>query len=76
LVCRSADFEIVISDNGIGFDPVSSESNSPSSAAGFCNGLDNMRRRLSALGGRCLVESRLGHGATIQFVLSFDGSVK
>jgi ligand-binding sensor domain-containing protein/signal transduction histidine kinase len=76
MVCRSADFEIVISDNGIGFDPVSSESNSPSSAAGFCNGLDNMRRRLSALGGRCLVESRLGHGATIQFVLSFDGSVK
>ena len=59
-----------------GFDPVSSESNSPSSAAGFCNGLGNMRRRLAELGGHCLVESRLGHGTTIRFVLSFDGPGK
>ena len=35
----------------------------------------NMRQRLATLGGHCLVESRLGHGTTIQFVLSFNGSV-
>jgi signal transduction histidine kinase len=34
-----------------------------------------MRQRLAKLGGRCVVESRLGHGTTIQFVLSFNGSV-
>jgi signal transduction histidine kinase/streptogramin lyase len=76
MVCRAADFVIAVSDNGTGFDPVSSESNSLSSAAGFCNGLGNMRRRLGELGGRCMIESQLGHGTTIQFVLSFDGPVK
>jgi ligand-binding sensor domain-containing protein/signal transduction histidine kinase len=76
ITCRPADFEIIISDNGIGFDPVSSESNSPSSAAGFCNGLGNIRRRLQEIGGRCVIESRLGQGTTIQFALSFDGSIK
>ena len=44
-----------------------------SSAAGFCNGLGNMRRRLSELGGSCQVESQMGHGTRIQFVLSFNG---
>jgi signal transduction histidine kinase len=72
MVCRAAGFEIVISDNGRGFDPESSESNSPSSAAGFCNGLGNMRRRLAGLGGRCVIESRIGQGTTIQFLLFFD----
>jgi signal transduction histidine kinase/streptogramin lyase len=76
MTCRAADFEIDISDNGSGFDPVSSESNSPSSAAGFCNGLGNMRRRLGELGGRCVIASRIGHGTTIQFVLFFDNPIK
>ena len=76
MVCRAAGFEIVISDNGRGFDPESSESNSPSSAAGFCNGLGNMRRRLAGLGGRCVIESRIGQGTTIQFLLFFDKPIK
>jgi signal transduction histidine kinase len=76
MTCRSADFMIVISDNGIGFDPVTSESNSPSSAAGFCNGLGNMRRRLGELGGRCAIESQMGQGTTIQFVLFFNNPIK
>jgi ligand-binding sensor domain-containing protein/signal transduction histidine kinase len=76
MTCRSANFEIVISDNGIGFDPVSSESDSPGSAAGFCNGLGNMRRRLGELGGRCVIESRIGHGTTIQFLLLLEKPVE
>jgi signal transduction histidine kinase len=75
ITCRNADFEVVVSDNGGGFDPASSESNLQSSAAGFCNGLGNMRRRLADLGGRCVIESRPGQGTTIQFVLSFNGRV-
>lgn len=73
--CRSEGFEIMVSDNGSGFDPAASESSS-SSSAGFCNGLGNMRRRLGELGGRCLITSRPGQGTTIQFVLSFNGSLK
>ena len=72
MACRGNNFEIVVSDNGDGFDPASSESSSPDSAAGFCNGLGNMRRRLAELGGRCLVESRPGQGTTVRFVLSFN----
>jgi ligand-binding sensor domain-containing protein/signal transduction histidine kinase len=76
MACRGSDFEIVVSDNGTGFDPESSESNSPGSAAGFCNGLGNMRRRLAELGGRFLVESQVGQGTTIRFGLSFNGPVR
>jgi signal transduction histidine kinase len=76
MACRSADFEIIISDNGSGFDLASSESDSPSSAAGFCNGLGNMRRRMGEMGGRCVIESRPGQGTTIQFVLFFDNPIK
>jgi signal transduction histidine kinase len=76
MACRSADFEIVISDNGSGFDPTSTESRSSSSAAGFCNGLGNMRRRLGELGGHCVIESQLGHGTTIRFMLFFDDPIK
>ncbi len=76
MACRGPEFEIAVSDNGSGFDPVYHESNSPSSAAGFCNGLDNMRRRLEELGGRCRVESQPGQGTTIRFELSFDVPVQ
>jgi len=70
------DINFLILDNGRGFDPMSSESNSATSAAGFCNGLGNMRQRLAELGGDCVVESRIGNGTTIQFVLSLNGSVE
>ena len=76
MTCRGNNFEIVVSDNGAGFDPASSESSSPDSAAGFCNGLGNMRQRLAELGGRCLVESQRGQGTTIRFMLSFNGPVR
>jgi len=76
MACQDADFVVTVSDNGAGFDPVAVESNSPNSSAGFCNGLDNMRRRLAELGGRCQVDSRIGHGTTVRFVLSFDVPVQ
>ncbi len=74
--CREDEFKISIHDNGGGFDPMSSETNSATSAAGFCNGLGNMRQRLAELGGGCVVESHIGTGTTIQFVLSLNGSVE
>ena len=77
MACRTTDFEIIISDNGVGFDPVSSESNSPSSAAGFCNGLGNMRRRLGELGGRCVMESQTrGMGRRSSLCFSSNGPDK
>jgi ligand-binding sensor domain-containing protein/signal transduction histidine kinase len=74
--CRDSKFEITVSDNGTGFDPASNGANSPNSAAGFGNGLNNIRRRLDDLGGNCRVESRVGEGTTVRFVISFDGSLR
>ena len=53
-------FEIVIEDDGAGFD-----STAPVKRAGGGNGLDNMRERLQSVGGRFKCQSRPGHGTRI-----------
>jgi signal transduction histidine kinase len=52
--------ELVIADNGKGFDP---------SSASAGNGLKNLRDRLANLGGACTVESRAGTGTTVKMHL-------
>ncbi|HEV2453533.1 MAG TPA: two-component regulator propeller domain-containing protein, partial [Verrucomicrobiae bacterium] len=74
--CAGGRLEITISDNGVGFDPIDGEANSADSAAGFCNGLRNMRQRLAELNGRFAVESHPGRGTTVRFVLSLTGSMR
>ena len=74
--CHNGDFTIKVSDNGAGFDPALSQSDSPISAAGFCNGLGNMRQRMTDLGGRCQVDSKIGQGTSIQFLLYLNKNVK
>ena len=73
--CHGAEFEIAVSDNGTGIDPGAAGLSVSAATAGFGNGLENMRQRLAALGGRCLVESGKGTGTTIRFVLSFPNSM-
>lgn len=75
MVCRGPEFEIAISDNGVGIDPNSDRLAGSTASSGFGNGLRNMRQRVAQLGGRCLVESRPGKGTTIRFVLSFPNVV-
>jgi ligand-binding sensor domain-containing protein/signal transduction histidine kinase len=61
-------FDIIIRDNGCGFDANAVESpakgNGPVSRTGG-NGLPNMRQRLDLLGGECTVESQPGRGTTV-----------
>ena len=76
MACRDNEFEIVVSDNGIGFDLASCESSLVDSVAGFCNGLGNMRRRLTELGGRYQAESQAGKGTTVRFIFSFNDRVQ
>jgi len=52
--------EIVIADNGKGFD---------SSTSNQGNGLKNLRDRLAKLGGSCVVESRPGNGTIVRMRL-------
>jgi signal transduction histidine kinase len=51
-ICVDAALEIVIRDNGSGFDYTHIRP--------FSNGLDNMRRRMAAIGGRFTIDSHEG----------------
>jgi len=66
-------FSATIEDNGIGFDPAGASSafsgrDSLRLAGG--NGLTNMRKRLESIGGQCLVDSALGKGTRIIFIVN------
>jgi signal transduction histidine kinase/streptogramin lyase len=52
---------LTVQDDGRGFDPAI--------AAGAGNGLANLRRRLSDIGGRCEIESAPGRGARVTFTV-------
>jgi len=58
--------EIAISDNGRGFDV------NAVSADGKRNGLDNMRRRASAVGGTLALTSARGTGTRMEFSVTFN----
>jgi signal transduction histidine kinase len=76
MACRGSDFEIAVTDNGRGFDPASGAVDGPGSSSGFGNGLENMRRRLAELGGRCRVESHPGKGTTVWLEFSLNGATR
>jgi len=59
--------KIVIADDGKGFDP-----GSPLTR-GQHNGLENMRRRAGAVGGRLVVSSEPGNGTRVEFQMIFAG---
>jgi signal transduction histidine kinase len=56
-----ARFQVLITDNGIGFDPASPHTGS--------NGLKNMRQRLAALGGLFEIASQPGQGTRIKLTI-------
>jgi signal transduction histidine kinase len=56
---------ITIRDDGSGFKPVGDSSG---------NGLINMKKRLSEIGGNCMVESQLDKGTTIQMSVKIESS--
>lgn len=61
-------FEILIRDDGVGFDAANS------SAVETGNGLSNMRSRLDEIGGTFAVHSARDEGTTITFALPFSDS--
>ncbi len=71
LTCRAEIFEIIVADNGIGFDPVKADVLPDKKE--FGNGLRNMRQRLKDIGGQCIIQSEPGHGTTLRFVISLNG---
>jgi ligand-binding sensor domain-containing protein/signal transduction histidine kinase len=72
IVCNASTLEIIVSDNGAGFDSSVTESNSRTFASTSGNGLRNMRQRLADIGGRCVINSEPAVGTTIRFILPFE----
>lgn len=60
MVAASNTLDIVIADNGRGFDPEKGRRG---------HGLKNLSGRLEKLGGRCIIESGPGNGATVKISL-------
>ncbi|MEI7900411.1 MAG: triple tyrosine motif-containing protein [bacterium] len=57
-------FVVRVADNGRGFDP---KTGSAAAQGRQENGLENMRSRLSGLGGECRLESHVGRGTQVTF---------
>jgi ligand-binding sensor domain-containing protein/signal transduction histidine kinase len=72
MTCSDSTLEIVISDNGGGFDPPAFATGPEDSAVCSGNGLRNIRQRIEDIGGHCTVESARGCGTTVRFLLPLD----
>jgi len=63
---NALEFELKVTDDGKGFEvPASAAANRPSRRGRGGNGLKNMRQRMAAAGGECLITSQPGAGTTV-----------
>src|SRR5262249_2132161 len=60
--------QIIVADNGHGFDL------NALAAGRHGNGLDNMRRRMENLGGRCEISGAPGKGTSLKFILELKAA--
>jgi signal transduction histidine kinase len=66
---RAKEFEIVVTDDGCGFDQDwTGEGPGKASHSGY-HGLSNMHERLRNIHGKCAVESRKGRGTVVRFTI-------
>jgi signal transduction histidine kinase/ligand-binding sensor domain-containing protein len=77
MAVKEKSFELVIADNGRGF--AAGETTKPVSAAqgraASGNGLENMKRRLAAIGGNCEIQSAPGAGTKVVFSVRLKASM-
>ncbi|HLX72522.1 MAG TPA: two-component regulator propeller domain-containing protein [Verrucomicrobiae bacterium] len=68
-------FTLVVEDNGRGLKGVNGETSS-ASAERFSSGsgLSNLKKRLEAVGGRCVVQSSAGAGTRVEMMISMNGA--
>ena len=75
IACEHGNLEICVEDNGKGFDseaPVTNNFHSRDSH----DGLRNMTKRITDVGGQCIVASTIGLGTTITFILPLKTATK
>jgi signal transduction histidine kinase/ligand-binding sensor domain-containing protein len=67
---RPDSFVLAVKDNGHGFDPALARPSDPGRLTGG-NGLKNMSKRLTRIGGRCEVTSEIGAGTRVALIVNF-----
>ncbi len=76
MVLNAPKFEIVVTDNGRGFDPAGKPAPSlplrDPRGARVGNGLKNLRQRLTDIGGECLIRSQPGLGTTVTMAIRLN----
>ena len=76
MVATDSRFTIHISDNGKGFDVAAVEAKAEPGTATAGDGLINMRRRLTDIGGQYRIESTPGQGTIVTFIISLNSMTK
>jgi len=76
LTIDAAGFNVIIQDNGKGFDVAAAENNWETQRLGRGNGLKNLRQRLEKIGGRCEIKSATGSGTEIKFFVAVPASAR
>lgn len=76
LTVKEKSFELSVEDNGRGFAAGEKAKNLPAAPgrAASGNGLENMRKRLAAIGGNCDIQSASGAGAKVIFYVQIKSS--
>ena len=72
IVIGESEFEILVTDDGIGFEVGTAHGNDHAKAKRTSYGLINMRERLQAINGRCEIKSELNHGTTVRFIMPLN----
>jgi signal transduction histidine kinase len=78
LVLGENSFELMIEDNGHGFNAQGEDATLAASSGRHSsgNGLENMARRLSSIGGTCAIQTGLGKGTTVVFSVKVKPSFR
>ncbi len=71
MTVASGELAITVTDNGCGFDATRPPVADPQRFSSG-NGLENMRRRMDEIFGRCEIDSRPGQGTTVRVTFPFD----
>jgi len=71
LVLGEKSFELMIEDNGHGFNPEEKNKTNTTGSDRHSSGdgLENMARRLASIGGTCVIQSGLGKGTKVVFTV-------
>ncbi|HUC84412.1 MAG TPA: sensor histidine kinase, partial [Candidatus Acidoferrales bacterium] len=68
MACQQEVFEIIVADNGRGFD-LQANGAAEAHSGDSHDGVRNMRQRITDIGGRCSIESAPGRGTLVRFSL-------